>query len=287
MTQVWLITGSSRGLGRALTEAALAAGHRVVATARDPKSLQDLTGERLRTLALDVTDPAAARAAVEFAVTEFGRLDVVANNAGYANSSPIEETADDDLRAQVETNFFGVVNVTKAALPVLREQRSGHILQFSSVGGRVGGTPGLAAYQAAKFAVEGFSEVLHNEVAPLGVKVTIIEPGAFRTDWGGSSMRIPPVGPDYEQTVGRINAYRRDVAGTQQGDPERAAKVIVDLVEAAEPPLRLLLGSDALRLAERAAESRAAEAARWADVTRSTDFEGTFADAPVPAFTKP
>jgi NAD(P)-dependent dehydrogenase (short-subunit alcohol dehydrogenase family) len=283
MTQVWLITGSSRGLGRALTAAVLAAGHRVVATARDPKSLQDLAGERLRTFALDVTDPAAARAAVEFAVAEFGRLDIVANNAGYANSSPIEETADDDFRAQVETNFFGVVNVTRAALPVLREQRSGHILQFSSVGGRVGGTPGLAAYQAAKFAVEGFSEVLHNEVAPLGIKVTIIEPGAFRTDWGGTSMRIPPVGPDYEQTVGKINTYRRDVDGTQQGDPEQAAKVIVDLVEAADPPLRLLLGSDALRLAERAAESRAAEATAWAEVTRSTDFPGTFADAPVPA----
>jgi NAD(P)-dependent dehydrogenase (short-subunit alcohol dehydrogenase family) len=289
MTKVWLITGSSRGLGRALTETVLAAGHQVVATARDPKALQDLAdqyGDQIRTVALDVTDPVAARAAVRFAVTEFGRLDVVANNAGYANSSPIEETADDDFRAQVETNFFGVVNVTKAALPVLREQRSGHLLQFSSVGGRVGGTPGLAAYQAAKFAVEGFSEVLYNEVAPLGVKVTIIEPGAFRTDWSGSSMRIPPVGPDYEQTVGRINTYRRDVDGTQQGDPNRAAQVITELVDLAEPPLRLLLGSDALRLADRAAESRAAEATAWADVTRSTDFDGTFADAPVPALLK-
>ncbi|HEX5403857.1 MAG TPA: oxidoreductase [Pseudonocardiaceae bacterium] len=286
MTQTWLITGSSRGLGRALTEAVLAAGHRVVATARDPQALHELAeqyGDHIRTVALDVTDPAAARAAVQVAVTEFGRLDVVANNAGYANSSPIEETPDDDFRAQVETNFFGVVNVTKAALPVLREQRSGHILQLSSVGGRVGGTPGLAAYQAAKFAVEGFTEVLHNEVAPLGIKVTIIEPGAFRTDWGGSSMQLPEVGPDYAATVGRINAYRRDVAGIQQGDPERAARVITELVDVAEPPLRLLLGSDALRLAERSAESRAAETTAWADVTRSTDFPGTYADAPVPA----
>jgi NAD(P)-dependent dehydrogenase (short-subunit alcohol dehydrogenase family) len=290
MTKVWLITGSSRGLGRALTAAVLAAGHRVVATARDPQALRDLAdqyGDQIRTVALDVTDADAAHAAVRFAVAEFGRLDVVGNNAGYANSSPIEETAEDDFRAQMETNFFGVVNVTRAALPVLREQRSGHLLQFSSIGGRVGGTPGLAAYQAAKFAVEGFSEVLHNEVAPLGIKVTIIEPGAFRTDWGGSSMRIPPVGADYEQTVGTINNYRREVDGTQQGDPERAAKVITELVDLPEPPLRLLLGSDALLLAERGAESRAAEATAWADVTRSTDFEGTFAEPPIPALRRP
>jgi NAD(P)-dependent dehydrogenase (short-subunit alcohol dehydrogenase family) len=291
MSKVWLITGSSRGLGRELTAAALAAGHRVVATARDPKTLTDLVdqyGDQVRTVALDVTDAAAARAAVEFAVTEFGRLDVVANNAGYANSSPIEETPDDDFRAQLETNFFGVVNVTKAALPLLRRQRSGHILQFSSVGGRVGGTPGLAAYQAAKFAVEGFSEVLNNEVAPLGIKVTIIEPGAFRTDWGGSSMRIPPVGHDYEDTVGRINTYRREVDGRQQGDPTRAAKVVTELVDLTDPPLRLLLGSDALRSTRKSSDSRAAEAKAWAEVTNSTDFDDTpdTAESPVDALLK-
>jgi NAD(P)-dependent dehydrogenase (short-subunit alcohol dehydrogenase family) len=275
MSKVWLITGSSRGLGRALTTAALDAGHRVIATARKPEDLGDLVeryGDHVRTTATDVTDAGSARAAVRFAVSEFGSLDVVANNAGYANSSPIEETADDDFRAQVETNFFGVVNVTSAALPVLREQRSGHILQFSSIGGRVGGTPGLAAYQSAKYAVEGFSEVLHNEVAPLGIRVTIIEPGAFRTDWGGSSMRLPPVGPDYEGTVGRINEYRRTVDGRQQGDPARAAKIITDLVDLDQPPLRLLLGSDAVRIAAESSASRAAEADEWADVSRSTDF---------------
>jgi NAD(P)-dependent dehydrogenase (short-subunit alcohol dehydrogenase family) len=278
MSKVWLITGSSRGLGRALTTAALDAGHRVVATARKPEDLRDIVeryGDHVRAIALDVTDPESARAAVRFAVTEFGSLDVVANNAGYANSSPIEETADDDFRAQVETNFFGVVNVTKAALPVLREQRAGHILQFSSVGGRVGGTPGLAAYQSAKFAVEGFSEVLHNEVAPLGIKVTIIEPGAFRTDWGGSSMRIPPVGPDYEGTVGRINEYRRAVDGQQPGDPARAAKIVTDLVDLDQPPLRLLLGSDAVRHAAESSAARATEADEWADVGRCTDFAGS------------
>jgi NAD(P)-dependent dehydrogenase (short-subunit alcohol dehydrogenase family) len=275
MSKVWLITGSSRGLGRALTTAALDAGHRVVATARRPEDLRDLVeryGDRIRATALDVTDPESARAAVRLAVTEFGSLDVVANNAGYANSSPIEETQDDDFRAQVETNFFGVVNVTKAALPVLRGQRSGHILQFSSVGGRVGGTPGLAAYQSAKFAVEGFSEVLHNEVAPLGIKVTIIEPGAFRTDWGGSSMRIPAVGPDYQSTVGKINEYRRAVDGLQTGDPARAATIVTDLVELDQPPLRLLLGSDAVRLAAESSSARAKEADEWADLGRSADY---------------
>jgi NAD(P)-dependent dehydrogenase (short-subunit alcohol dehydrogenase family) len=172
MKKIWLITGSSRGLGRALTEAVLAAGDRVVATARKPEQLDDLVakyGEQIRAVALDVTDTAAARAAVQTALDTFGRLDVVANNAGYANSASIEETPDDDFRAQIETNLFGVVNVTKAALPVFREQKSGHFLQFSSVGGRVGGTPGMGAYQTAKFAVEGFSEVLSNEVRPFGV----------------------------------------------------------------------------------------------------------------------
>jgi NAD(P)-dependent dehydrogenase (short-subunit alcohol dehydrogenase family) len=275
MTRTWLITGSSRGFGRELAVAALEKGDQVVATARRREQLEDLVqkyGDRARTFALDVTDAEAARAAVQFAVDEFGRLDVVANNAGYANSSAIEETPDEDFRAQVEANFFGVVNVTKAALPVLRAQRSGHFVQFSSVGGRVGGSPGAAAYQAAKFAVEGFSEVLSNEVKPLGIKVTIIEPGAFRTDWAGSSMRLAPVGPDYEETVGAMNRRRTGMDRSAPGDPARAARIIVDLVDLDEPPLRLLLGSDAVEAAERSSRSRAAEAAQWAQVSRSADF---------------
>jgi NAD(P)-dependent dehydrogenase (short-subunit alcohol dehydrogenase family) len=292
MAKTWLITGASRGLGRELARQVLEEGDRLVATARRPGDLGDLVeryGDQVRAVALDVTDAVAARAAVAVAVDAFGGLDVVANNAGYANSAPIEETPDDDFRAQVETNFFGVVNVTKAALAVLRGQRSGHFLQFSSVGGRVGGTPGLAAYQAAKFAVEGFSEVLSNEVKPLGIKVTIIEPGAFRTDWGGSSMRIPAVGPDYEQTVGRINSYRREVDGQQAGDPVRAAKVITSVAALDQPPLRVLLGSDALHLAEQASQARAAEAAEWAQVSRSTDFEGgtDFEQTPIAALLDP
>src|ERR1700722_7491454 len=180
MTVTWLITGSSRGFGWELAKAALDRGDNVVATARRPEQLDSLVksyGESGRTAALDVTDAAAAQAAVKTAIDGFGRLDVVVNNAGYANSAPIEEMTEADFRAQVETNLFGVVNVTRAALPVFRTQRSGTFVQFSSIGGRVGGTPGMGAYQTAKFAVEGFSEVLANEVAPFGVDVIIVEPG--------------------------------------------------------------------------------------------------------------
>ncbi|HEY3562539.1 MAG TPA: oxidoreductase [Kribbella sp.] len=275
MSKIWLITGSSRGLGRALTEAVLATGDRVVGTARRPEQLDDLVtkyGDQLRAVALDVTDAGAARAAVRTAVEEFGGLDVVANNAGYANSASIEEMADDDFRAQIETNLFGVVNVTKAALPVLREQRRGHFLQFSSIGGRAGGTPGMGAYQTAKFAVEGFSEVLSNEVRPFGVKVTIVEPGGFRTDWGGSSMQLADVHPDYEATVGEMHRRRLEMDGKQPGDPARAAQAILQVVALDNPPLRLLLGTDALTLADSSSRSRADEAATWADLSRSTDF---------------
>ena len=195
MTRIWLITGSSRGLGRELAQAVLEDGDQAVAAARHPGQLDGLVaryGRRVGAVALDVTDPAAAREAVRTAVGEFGHLDVVVNNAGYATSAAIEDLPDVEFRAQLETNLFGVVYVTRAALPVLRAQRSGHIIQVSSIGGRVGGTPGMGGYQTAKFAVEGFSEVLSNEVRPLGIKVTIVEPGALRTDWGGSPMRILP-----------------------------------------------------------------------------------------------
>lgn len=275
MSKTWLVTGSSRGFGRALSTAVLEAGDTLVATARDPEQLRDLSarfGDRVRTMALDVTDPDAVPAPVQAAVDAFGRLDVVANNAGHADSAPVEQTSEESFRAQLETNLFGVIRVTQAALPVFREQRSGHFLQFSSIGGRVGGTPGLAAYQTAKFGVEGFSEVLNAEVTPLGIKVTIVEPGAFRTDWGGASMRLADVHPDYADTVGRVHDYRRQVDGRQPGDPERAARVLLDVVASEDPPLRLLLGSDALRLAERSARASSRELGVWALVSRSTDF---------------
>jgi NAD(P)-dependent dehydrogenase (short-subunit alcohol dehydrogenase family) len=275
MTRNWLITGSTRGFGRELAVAALDHGDNVVATARRPEQLAGLAadyGDRVRAVALDVTDPAAARAAVQVAVDEFGSLDVVVNNAGFAVSAAIEEMTDEDFRAQIETNLFGVVNVTRAALPVLHRQRSGHIIQFSSIGGRVGGTPGMGAYQTAKFAVEGFSEVLNAEVKPLGIKVTIIEPGGFRTDWGGSSMGMARVGPDYEATVGQMNKFRESTVATWAGDPKRAAQIIVSVAGLDDPPLRLLLGAGAVESAANASQVRAREADLWAAVSRSADF---------------
>ncbi|MGI5135312.1 oxidoreductase [Streptomyces sp. CA-106110] len=275
MTSTWLITGASRGFGRALAEAVLESGDRLVATARRPEQLADLIsryGDRVRAVPLDVTDTAAAQQAVQAAVDAFGRLDIVVNNAGYANSAPIEEMAEDDFRAQFEANFFGVVNVTRAALPVLRGQRSGTFLQFSSLGGRVGGTPGMGAYQSAKFAVEGFSEVLANEVAPFGIKVVIVEPGAFRTDWQGSSMELHSVGADYEETVGAMNKYRAENNGTQPGDPVRAAKVLIDVANDDDPPRRLLLGAQAVSMALEAGEARAAETRKWAAASGAADF---------------
>jgi NAD(P)-dependent dehydrogenase (short-subunit alcohol dehydrogenase family) len=222
--------------------------------------------------ALDVTDSAGARSAVDAAIRSFGSLDVVVNNAGYAASAAIEEMSEESFRDQIETNLFGVVNVTKAALPIFHQQRSGYFLQFSSIGGRVGGSPGLGAYQTAKFAVEGFSEVLNAEVKPLGIKVTIVEPGGFRTDWGGSSMQTSPVGADYEDTVGTINRFRESTVSTWRGDPKRAANIIVDLVDLDEPPLRLLLGEGAVTSADKSSRERVAEAERWAAVSRSADF---------------
>ena len=275
MSKVWIITGSSRGFGAELVRAVLAHGDRVVATARNPEQVRPFIAgheDRARVFALDVTDAEAAAAAVEFAVAEFGHIDVVVYNAGYANSAAIEETEPADFRAQIEANLFGVVNVTRAALPVLRAQRSGVFVQFSSIGGRVGGTPGLGAYQTAKFAVEGFSEVLANEVAAFGVKVIIVEPGAFRTDWMGSSMTMHDPGPDYREALGRMHEMRRNSNGSQSGDPARAARIIIDVVESPEPPRRLLLGSDAVELALASGAERDAEAKRWAAVSRSADF---------------
>ncbi|HTW08596.1 MAG TPA: oxidoreductase [Acidimicrobiales bacterium] len=278
MERTWIVTGASRGFGRAVARAALEVGDQVVATARSPESLRDLVddyGGRVRLAALDVTDSWAARRAVDVAVAEFGRLDVVVNNAGYGNSVPIEEMTDDDFRGQIDTNFFGVVNVSRAAVPVLRQQRSGVFVQFSSIGGRVGGTPGLGAYQAAKFAVEGFSEVLASEVMPFGVRVIIVEPGAFRTDWQGSSMQMPPVGNDYEATVGEINRTRKATHGEEPGDPARAAGIIVEVVGMRQPPRRLLLGAGAVIMAQESARLRARELEAWADLSRSADFSQT------------
>jgi NAD(P)-dependent dehydrogenase (short-subunit alcohol dehydrogenase family) len=273
MTQVFLVTGSSRGLGREIAEAALAAGNRVVATARRPEQLADLVeryGDQVRAVALDVTVPRKAEAAVRTAVDEFGRLDVLVNNAGYADLAAIEDVTLDDFRAQIETNLFGVVTVTKAALPQLREQGSGHIIQVSSVGSRVASV-GLGAYQSAKWAVGGFSSVLNEEVAPLGIKVTVLEPGGMRTDWAGSSMAIQAVSAPYDPTVGERARMIRAGLTTEAGDPVKVARVVLDVAAMAEPPLRLLLGSDAFRYGTAAGQALAESDQKWRELSVSTD----------------
>lgn len=276
MSKVWFITGSSRGLGRALAEAVLESGDRLVATARKPEHLSDLQTryrERMRSLALDVTDSEAARQAISAAVQAFGRIDVLVNNAGYGNMGSIEDTPEDDFRAQIETNLFGVVNVTRAALPQLRTQRSGHVLQITSIGGRIG-SPGIGAYQTAKWGVEGFSEVLAKEVGPLGVKVTIIEPGGFRTDWAGASMKVFENHPDYT-SVNELTRFVRASSGQQKGDPVRAAQIMLQVAAMDEPPLRLLLGADAVHYAEQTDLARLASDRQWRELSLSADYPGS------------
>lgn len=274
MSLRWLVTGSSRGMGRALSEAILQAGHRLVATARDPAQLADLVqrySDAVRAVALDVTDPAAAQAAVQTAVDAFGGLDVLVNNAGYGTIHSIEDISLDDFRQQIETNLFGTIIVTKAVIPLMREQRSGHIIQFSSVGGRMG-APGRGAYSASKWGVEGFSEVLAREMALVGVKVTVIEPGGFRTDFAGASTVLEHGRPEYDAVVGNAARMQREYDGRQPGDPVRAARAILKVAAMAEPPLRLPLGSDAVAAIAKADHARLSELERWRELSVSTDF---------------
>ncbi len=272
MSKVWLVTGCSRGLGREIASAVLAAGHRLVATARSEADLAFLEkSDSLRTFALDVTDTKAAREAVAVATSSFGRLDVVVNNAGYIRASSIEDMSEEDFRKQIEIDFFGVVNVTRAALPVMHAQRDGHIIQISSIGGRRG-SPGLGAYQSAKWAVGGFSEVLAREVAPLGIRVTCVEPGGMRTDMFGLSMLSDSIAPDYQATV---EAHVRATFGDPtraRSDPAKVARAILRIAEEPKPPVRLLVGSDAVNAAAAAMTARAEEDARWKDLSTSTDY---------------
>jgi NAD(P)-dependent dehydrogenase (short-subunit alcohol dehydrogenase family) len=272
--QVWFVTGSSRGFGRALVKAALEAGDRVVATARRPEQLAEFTrdyGGQVLPLALDVTDADAVNAAVSAAVERFGRLDVVVNNAGYANVAPIETGGEADFRTQFETNFWGVYHVSKAVIPHLREQGGGIIVQFSSIGGRVGGSPGIASYQAAKFAVDGFSRVLAAETAPFGVRVMVVEPSGFATDWAGSSMTIHDIPADYDTTIGAMHRRVRASTAGAAGDPERGAEIIIEAVKRHNPPSHLLLGVTAVEMALDYSRRQAAEASAWQDVSRSAD----------------
>ena len=274
MSKVWLITGTASGLGRHIAEAVLASGDPLLATARDPRRLEDLVekhGDRVRTAPLDVADEEAAHAAVQVAVDTFGRLDVVVNNAGYGDIAPFEQLSSRRFKALIDTNFYGVVNVTRAALPIMRKQRSGCILQISSVGGRLA-LPGSAAYHAAKWAVGGFTEALAQEVAPFGIKVCAIEPGGMRTNWGARANKdTPDVLPDYEPSVGAVAKALKSLWGQENSDPVKVAQVILRLAASDRLPAHLLLGSDAVQYAADAEAARAADAGRWRDISVSTD----------------
>jgi NAD(P)-dependent dehydrogenase (short-subunit alcohol dehydrogenase family) len=273
--QVCFVTGASSGLGRAIAEAAFERGYNIVATARRIDALPDFGGrdpDRVLAARLDVTNPAEVRTVTAKAEQRFGRIDVVVNAAGYGYLAAIEEGEDDAIRAQFETNVFGLLDVTRAVLPGMRARRSGTIVNLSSLGGLVAfGATGY--YHATKFAVEALSESLSQEVAPLGIRVMIVEPGAFRTDWAGRSMvESSLVIADYEETAGKRRRATRAVSGNQPGDPAKAAHAIIDAVEADEPPLRLLLGASALKVADDRLEALKANFDAWAHVTKAVDF---------------
>lgn len=263
-SRVWLVTGASGGLGRAICQTALDTGDRVVATARDPQSVDsfEAANDRLLARPLDVTDPAAARSVVDDAVAAFGRIDVVVNNAGYGHFGAAEELSDDDIRQQFDVNFFGSVNITRAALPHLRSRRSGVLVQISSLNGLVG-MAGGSYYCASKFAVEGFSESLAQEVGPLGIHVMLVEPGPHRTRFAGSGARLAEPMADYAATVGVARSAFADMDGTQPGDPHRAAAAIVDVVGSGEPPMRLALGSAAIDAIRDKLEDQVADLKTW------------------------
>jgi NAD(P)-dependent dehydrogenase (short-subunit alcohol dehydrogenase family) len=276
MSKVWLVSGSASGLGRNIAEAVLASGDRLVATARDPHRLEDLVekyGDQVRAARLDVTEEGAAYAAVRGAVEAFGSLDVVVNNAGYGDIAPFEQLTSERFKAVIDTNFYGVVNVTRAALPIMRKQKSGCILQISSVGGRLA-RPGNSPYHAAKWAVGGFTESLAQEVAPFGVKVCALEPGGMRTNWGARANKdTPDLLPDYEPSVGAVTKALKSYWGQETSDPAKVAQVVLRLAAAESLPAHLLLGSDAVRNAGEAEATRAANAGRWREISVSTDVD--------------
>ena len=271
--RVWLITGASSGLGRALAEAVLDAGHRVVATARDPESVTDLErrhpGQALAAR-LDVTRPDDARTALASATEAFGRVDVVVNNAGYGLFGALEELDDEQLRRQFETNVFGPVNVIRAALPQLRRQGSGHIVQISSLEGVAPILAGETAYAATKFAAEGLCEALAMEVRHLGIRVTIVEPGPVRTDFAAGAVAEPSRIGDYDASVGEALRLFEQLAGNQPNDPARVAAAVVEAIEADEPPLRLVLGTEAVDAVRAKLDGQRGELDAWERVARST-----------------
>jgi len=275
--KVWLVTGASTGFGRELVEYLLARGERVVATARKVEGLTDLGTrypDHALVAAMDVTDQKQVDAAVGVAVKWFGRVDVLVNNAGYGMVGAVEESAEDEFRPMFETNVFGLIRVTQAVLPQMREQGSGHIVNLSSIGGLVA-TPGFGLYNATKFAVEGLSEALAQEVKPLGITVTIVEPGPFRTKFlgkaGGEAKRRIP---EYDQTSGKMRAYYTEQDGKQPGDPQKAAEAIVKAVEAEHPPLHLLLGASTIPRVKAKIEALQNDLAAWESTTLGADYSG-------------
>ena len=273
--RVWFITGASRGFGALIAEAALAAGDAVVATARTPSTVTERLGshERLLATRLDVTNEAEAHQAAGEAVKKFGRIDILVNNAGYGLLGAVEEASDAEARKLFGTNVFGLLNVTRAVLPHMRRQRSGHIINLSSVGGYTGYT-GWGVYGATKFAVEGISEALAGEVAPLDIKVTVVEPGFFRTDFldETSLSRTALEIDDYSDSVGKTRSHAADANHGQRGDPRKLAQAFIRLVNAKNPPLRLPLGSDTVERIEAKNAFVAKELAEWRSVATSTDF---------------
>lgn len=275
MAKVWFITGSSRGLGRSLTEAVLAKDDQVVATARKPEQLNDLVAKyptQILAVQLDVTQKSQIHKAVADAVAHFGKIDVLVNNAGFGIMGATEAYTDEQVSSQLNTNLYAPIEITRAVLPYMRKQRSGRILQISSIGGRVGNA-GITIYQAAKFGLSGFSEALAKEVAPLGILVTSVEPGGFRTDWGGDSMTYAEKVEGYETTVDWIREYFNSGDYTPVGDPAKAAIAMIDLAEHPTPPVHLVLGSEAIGFLKHGDEARKAEMEQWLPVSLSTDHD--------------
>jgi NAD(P)-dependent dehydrogenase (short-subunit alcohol dehydrogenase family) len=273
--RTWFITGASTGFGRVLAEEVLEAGGKVVATARNLDKVKDFEAKYPQTakaLALDVTDAGQVDSVVTQAIAKFGRVDVLVNNAGYGVAGAIEEVSEAEYMPMFETNVFGLLRVTRAFLPHLRKQRSGHILNLSSIGGVVA-SPGMGYYNATKFAVEGLSEALAAEVAPLGIRVTIVEPGPFRTDFLGRSGVVAKTRiADYDATAGNMRKYFAENDGKQKGDPVRAVHAMIQVVESPNPPLRLLLGASALQRLRSKLANWEKEIAEWEQVTTGADF---------------
>jgi NAD(P)-dependent dehydrogenase (short-subunit alcohol dehydrogenase family) len=272
--KTWLITGCSTGLGRAFAQTVLQGGYNVVVTSRNPKDIQDIVTDYPATalgLALDITNKEQIASVVEQAKAKFGRIDILLNNAGFGYRSAVEEADDRQVDALFRTNFFGTVNMIKAVLPAMRGQRSGVIFNVSSIAGRFSNS-GSGYYSATKYAVEGMSDALSKEVAPLGIKVVVIEPGAFRTDFSGRSLTgTPNEITDYKETAGKRRKENDHTHGTEPGDPQKAAQAIIKVAESEKPPFRLLLGTDAINIIGKELETQIKELEKWKAISLSTD----------------